>query len=179
MKIQNLQMAVGRSQLGLTFSLKEKMKDKSSLRVGEVLLKWGIITQEQLTNALESQKVSQKRLGDILIDDGIINEQQIVEVLAQEYRLPVLNIDKVVLNPKLLKMFSYQMLKKYNVTPIKMEEGYLLIATNDPLNLYALQELRNVSGYRIKPVMATSEGIRGFVEKHFGHLTSVQGTPLL
>lgn len=138
------------------------------------MLKWGILTQEELSKALVDQKSTRKRLGNILIEKGLVNERQIVEVLAQEFRLPILNLTKVTLDDKLLKIFSYQMLKKHNIAPVKMENGYLLIATNDPLNLYALQELRNVSGYRIKLVMSTSQEIKDFVEKHFGHLRSAE-----
>lgn len=148
--------------------------ERGIVRLGDILIKWGIIDKEKLQEALRIQKLTKKRLGEILVEKGFATEQQIAEALAQEYRLPFVSLKKVEADEKLFKIFSYQMLKKYNVAPLKIENDYLVVATNDPLNLGVLQELRSISGYRIKPVVATPQDIKDFINKYFGPLYSAK-----
>jgi len=153
---------------------KNKEVERGTIRLGDILIKWGIIDKEKLHEALRVQKLTRKRLGEILVEKGLATEQQIAEALAQEYRLPFVSLKKVEADEKLFKIFSYQMLKKYNVAPLKIENDYLVVATNDPLDLGVLQELRSVSGYRIRPVVATLQDIKDFINKYFGPLYSAK-----
>ncbi len=153
---------------------KNKEVERGTIRLGDILIKWGIIDKEKLHEALRIQKLTRKRLGEILVEKGLATEQQIAEALAQEYRLPFVSLKKVEADEKLFKIFSYQMLKKYNVAPLKIENDYLVVATNDPLDLGVLQELRSVSGYRIRPVVATLQDIKDFINKYFGPLYSAK-----
>ncbi|RKY40916.1 MAG: type II secretion system protein GspE [Candidatus Omnitrophota bacterium] len=153
---------------------REKRINKEYARLGDILIKWGIVDKEKLQEALRIQRLTGKRLGEILVEKGFTTEQQITEALAQEYHLPLVSLKKEEADEKLFKIFSYQTLKRYNVAPLKIENDYLVVATNDPLNLSVLQELKNISGYRIKPVMATLQDIKDFINKYFGPLYSAK-----
>jgi len=134
--------------------------------IGEILVKWGVITKEDLHRALEIQKKKKMRLGDILIKEGIIlNERKIAEVLSQEFHLPFVDLSKEKIDKDLLNLFSFQQLKRYLVFPIRKDEGYLLVATTDPLDIQPLQELSLRSGYSVKTVIATKEQIEAYLNK--------------
>ncbi len=143
-------------------------------RLGDILVRWGIINEGVLYEALEIQKKTKKRLGEILVEKGFATEQQITEALAQEYRLPIMNLSKVEIDPKLLEIFSYQTLKKYNILPVQIDGDNLVVATTDPLNIAAFRELGYISGYRIRPVMAPAREIEAFINKYFGPMRSAE-----
>lgn len=155
---------------------RENIRDKKgdASKLGEILIRWGIIDKERLYQVLEIQKKVKKRIGEILVEKGFVAEQQITEALAQEYHLPIVDLTTIQMDERLLKMFSYQFLKKHNVVPLKVEGDYLIVAISDPLNLSALQELRHISGYRIKPTMASLSKIKNFIDKYYGPLRSAQ-----
>ncbi len=139
-----------------------------ALRIGEILLKWRVIDEKQLYQALEIQKTKKKRLGDILVEQGIINERALAEVLAQELHLPFVDLLKEKIDKKVVNIFSPQILKKYQVFPIRKEENRILIATNDPWDVLSLQELGRLSGCFTRPVVATKEQIEACINKYSG-----------
>lgn len=152
---------------------KENIDDKD-LTLGEILLKCGFIDKERLSQSLEIQKVTGQKLGNILVEKGFLTEQQIVDALAQQYFLPIIHPFKMEIAKEILEIFPYQMLKKYNVLPIKIMDNSLIVATNNPLNISAFRELKHVSRYRIKLVMATTKEIELCLNKYYGHLYTAE-----
>ncbi|OPX30943.1 MAG: hypothetical protein B1H08_00230 [Candidatus Omnitrophica bacterium 4484_171] len=148
-------------------------KDRN-LKLGELLLNHGIIDRSQLSEALEEQKKSKKKLGEVLIEKGFVAERQIIEVLARQYLLPVVNPLKIEIEENVLRIFSYELLKKYNIVPVKIQDDNLFIITNDPLNISAFRELGYISGCRIKPMMAVSKDIGILLNKYYGPMHSAQ-----
>lgn len=96
---------------------RDKIKTQKTLLFGESLLKQGLITQEQLDEALEIQKRKKKMLGEILVEKGFINEEMLGEALAREYLLSFVDLSKEEIDEKLVKMFSSVLLKKYHFFP--------------------------------------------------------------
>ncbi|RLJ02972.1 MAG: type II secretion system protein GspE [Candidatus Aenigmatarchaeota archaeon] len=154
--------------------MEERDLKKKSLRLGEILVEWGILDEEKLYQALKIQKESGKKLGEILVEQGFVTEKQVTEALAYEHHLQVVSLNDVQIEEKLLNMFSYQWLKRHNVIPFRLEGDTLTVAVNDPLNLSVLQEIRNRTGYRIKLVLATSKEIKEAINKYYGPLRSAQ-----
>jgi len=150
------------------------MDPEQPLRLGDILLSWGIIDEAKLNEALKEQKDSPLRLGEILVSKGYADEQQIAEALAQEYRLPIVSLATTVPDVQAAQLIPVELLKKYNVIPLKLEGDTLVIATDDPLNMAAFQDLRNISGHRIKAVIATSRDISGFLKKNFSMLSNAR-----
>lgn len=143
-------------------------------KFGEILLHSGIIDMEKLQEALETQRVTKKKLGEVLVEKGFITDKQLIEALSKEYQLSVVNASSHEVSEKILKMFSYAMLSKCNAAPLAIEDGYLVVAVNDPLDLNAIQDLKNISGYKIKLVLSTLAEIKLSLNKNFGPLHSAR-----
>lgn len=143
-----------------------KIRAEKSLRIGEILLKQGVITEEQLYQALDLQKTKKKLLGTILVEKGVISEEVLCQALAIEYLLTFVDLNKEEIDENIVKLFSQSTLKKFRLFPIKLQEGYLIVATSDPLDILSLQELGRLSGYTTKPVVATSKQIDAFINKY-------------
>ncbi|OQX81984.1 MAG: hypothetical protein B6D56_00920 [Candidatus Omnitrophica bacterium 4484_70.1] len=148
--------------------------NRRDLRLGEIFLRWGVIDKKTLDEALKIHRLTKKRIGEILVEKGVITEIQIVEALAQEYHLPKINLSTEEIDQRLLNRFPYRVLRKYNILPVRIENETLIVATNDPLNVSALQELRYISGYRTRPVLATLKDIEMCLNKYYGPLRSAE-----
>jgi type IV pilus assembly protein PilB len=135
------------------------MSTERNLKIGTVLLNQGAINQLQLTEALDLQRTTKKRLGEILMEKMVIDEDQFLQALSQAYQLPIVDFNKVDVDEKVLGLFPFAMLKKYRVFPLELRDQSLTVAISDPLDMAALQEMRYVSGYQIKPVLASVRDI--------------------
>ncbi len=127
----------------------------------------GLIDEKTLHEALEKQKTVKKRLGEILIEEKLISEQQLLETLSHEYQLPVVDPSNVKIEDRLIRMFPYQFLSHNKALPLYIEDDALVVALNDPLDLAVLQELRNLSGLKIKPVLANLGEVEKTLQKYF------------
>jgi len=134
-------------------------------RLGDTLVKQGMITEVQLLTALQEQKNTDKKLGQIFISKGLITRRQLAETLAKMYQLPMVDLAKIEIQENLLGLFPYELLQNYGVVPISLEENFLTVAIHDPLEIDALQELRYISGYQIKPVVADEDQIHQWLDE--------------
>jgi len=139
-----------------------------NLRLGEILLKQGVITEEQIYQALEDQKTNKKVIGEILIEKGLLTEQVLVEVLAKEFHLSFVDLTKEKIDEQLVKQFPAYLLKKYCVFPLRAENGHLIVATSDPLDILPLQEIGRLGNCTVKAVLATSKQIESCINKYSG-----------
>lgn len=130
--------------------------------LGEQLVGRGIITKEQLWEALRVQSRTGELLGNILLKLGMASEEVIREILGvQQNKLD--NLD-----PDLLKTVPQQMVRRYKVLPLKMEGNSLTVAMADPMNVLAIDDLRLLTGCEIEPVQAGLRDIEAAIQKHFG-----------
>ncbi|NPA29385.1 MAG: type II/IV secretion system protein [Epsilonproteobacteria bacterium] len=116
------------------------------VRLGDLLVEKGLISEEQLREALQKQKASgfSKKLGEVLIDEGFLTERQIAEALAEQLRLDFVDLYGVELDFKLLAKFPVQVLKKAMAVPFGEDEDTIKVATSDPLNYDALELLERL-----------------------------------
>ncbi|WP_307401791.1 GspE/PulE family protein [Desulfofundulus luciae] len=141
-------------------------------RLGDLLLQTGLITREQLNQALEVQKQTGERLGRVLINLGLVTEQDILNTLEMQLGIPQITLmDKV--DPVLIKSLPEAVLRRHKVVPVKKEGRRLIVAMSDPLNLVALDDIRLASGLEVEPVLAREEEIDAVLQKVFG-LTFVE-----
>lgn len=147
---------------------RDRIRISRSLRIGEILLRQGVISEEQLYQALEAQKASKKILGAILIEKGFLSEEILAETLAKESLLPFVDLTKEQIDDKLARGFSPQILKKYHVFPLRIEAGHLIVATSDPLDILSIQEIGHLSGHIARPVVATRKQIDFCINKYAG-----------
>lgn len=147
---------------------RDKIRVEKSLRLGEILLRQGIIAEDQLYEALEIQKTRKKFLGEILVEKGFISEEVLAQTLAAEYLLAFVDLTKEKIDEKVMRLFSPTILKKYRVFPLRVEKNHLIVATSDPLDILSIQEIGHLAGYVVRPVVATLKQIEQAINKYSG-----------
>jgi len=138
------------------------------LKIGELLLKEGLITEKQLEEALTLQKAKKKRLGKVLTEMGYATEQQVARCLSHQLDLPIINLREIAIDKDLLAMVVQEDAERYLVLPISLDDKKLTIAMSDPLDHNAIDEIRFRTGYAVNPVIATETGILEGIERHYG-----------
>ncbi|MBZ4671948.1 MAG: Type fimbrial assembly, ATPase PilB [Deferribacteraceae bacterium] len=136
-----------------------------SSKIGAILLSENLITQEQLEKALEVQKKEGGRLGSILIKLGYVDEKKIAEFLSKQYSVPYVDLSTVHVEPKILNLIPKDLCRKFLVVPFDREGQTIKVAIADPSNVYALEELRFVSGFNVRAYVAVESSIREFLDK--------------
>jgi type IV pilus assembly protein PilB len=137
-------------------------------RLGEILLQSKIITPEQLKEALEIQRREGGRLGQHLMKLGYVNEEQITQILSSQYGIPAVNLSKLEINPEITNLVPADVCQKYMVIPIQRVGATLTIAMVDPTNVFALDDIKFMTGLNVEPAVATEDGIKRAIEKYYG-----------
>ncbi|MDP4143033.1 MAG: ATPase, T2SS/T4P/T4SS family [Bacillota bacterium] len=141
------------------------MRQIDKKRLGDLLVEAGKITSEQLKDQLVKQKTSGKRLGELLIEEGIITEDDIVNVLEMQLGIPRAYLDFITIEEAAVKTIPEGLAKKYGLIPIALEDDKLSVAMSDPMNIFALDDVRIASGYEIETLIATSSEIQRALDK--------------
>jgi type IV pilus assembly protein PilB len=136
-----------------------------STKIGTLLLSENLITQEQLEKAIEVQKKEGGRLGSTLIKLGYIDESKIAEFLGKQYNVPYFDLKSIDIDQKTLSLIPKDLSRKFLVIPFDREGQNLKVAIADPSNVYALEELRFITGFNIKPYVAVESTISEYIEK--------------
>ena len=143
-------------------------------RIGDLLFEAGLLTTEQLEAALEIQKRTRERLGDILIDRGFITEKQLIEVLEFQLGIPHVSLARQKLDPAILALVPEALASRYLVLPLRKERNKLIVAMADPLDYYAIDDLRMSTGFQIEPAIAAKDEIRLFIERVYSMKGSLE-----
>ncbi|MDX2194141.1 MAG: type IV-A pilus assembly ATPase PilB [Gemmatimonadales bacterium] len=138
-------------------------------RLGDLLVKEGLITAEQLKTALQEQKSggNQYRVGYLLVKLGFIKELDLTRVLAKQTRIPAVDLTKFEVDPKILKLVPAAMALKSNVLPLKREGRTLTVAMADPTDQSLLDDLKFITRYDLFPVITGEFTLRTLIEKHY------------
>ncbi|MDF2937776.1 MAG: type secretory pathway, ATPase PulE/Tfp pilus assembly pathway, ATPase PilB, partial [Paenibacillaceae bacterium] len=137
-------------------------------RIGDLLLESGLITDEQLLNALKEQKELKMRLGDVLISRNYITEQQLIEVLEVQLGIPHVQLYKQKIETKIINIIPQRIAEQHQVLPLRTEGNKLIVAMADPLDYYAIDELRMTTGFRIEPVIASKDELFRAIRRYYG-----------
>lgn len=135
-----------------------------STKIGAILLSENLITEEQLAKAIEIQKKEGGRLGSILVRLGFVDEGKIAEFLSQQYGVPYVDLKSKQIDQRILSLIPKDLCKKYMVVPFDRAGNTLHVAIADPSNAYALEDLRFITGYTIKPYVAVESSINHILE---------------
>ena len=136
------------------------MVESKSLKLGEILLEKGVINHDQIMEILSIQKESGQKFGEIVVDRGYASDEEVAESLAQIYRLPFIKLSELEIPADVYAVVHVDMLKKFHVVPIRKDEDTLTLATNDPLNVTALQEVQYSTGLQVHPALASLRDIK-------------------
>lgn len=143
-------------------------------KIGDLLIDTGLITHDQLNEALETQKINGGKLGNILIDNNYVTESQVMEVLEFQLGIPFIDLNTVTIPGDVLRLIPYPLIRRHNVVPIKLEMNMLYVAMEDPLNFIAIEDLRMATNYEIVPVISFRTAINGAINKLYGNETADQ-----
>ncbi|MBS7272566.1 MAG: Flp pilus assembly complex ATPase component TadA [Fibrobacter sp.] len=163
----------------LTNILGSQMQSSTKMRIGEMLLAQGYITQEQLDKALETQKTSGKRLGRTLVDLGYMPEERLVEILSRQFEVPYVKLDNFNIDPNAYTFLPEDMCKQYKVVPLFVQEGedehrqvrsVMTIAMTDPTNMRTISIVKFKVRMDVDVVMASEADVMKAIERVFsGH----------
>ncbi len=143
------------------------MKQRETFRLGDLLVKVGAITEEQLKFALELQKEKKKKLGDVLQDLEFVTQKQIVEALEFQLGIPQVDLDKYYIDPEIPRLVSEAFARKHKLIPIKKQGMTLHVAMSDPLNIIVINDLEIVTGYQVEPRIATEDDVVAAIDTYF------------
>ncbi|MGN7470662.1 GspE/PulE family protein [Brevibacillus sp. SAFN-007a] len=146
----------------------------SRKRLGDILVESGIITTDQLQEALVEQKKSKLKLGDHLLQSGYITEQQLIEILEYQLGIPHVSLFRMRLEPSLSAIVPEELARRHSLVPLKKEENKLTVAMVDPLDYYAIDELRMSTGFVIQVVIATRDEIQRAISRMYSMQGSLQ-----
>lgn len=149
-----------------------------NIRIGEVLIEYGYINDEQLNHALAVQKSEgrHKRLGAIFLEMGYLTEDQLLEALGRRLDLPLINLSNQPLNTDVVALIPRQLAAKYTLIAVSMEQGRLVVAINDPLDFYAVEDIRQVVNMPVSLVLASEEDIVQAVDFYYSEISARQST---
>jgi len=138
------------------------------MKLGELLVKAKLINPEQLDQALKNQKEEGGKLGEALVRLGIVSEEDITETLSHQFGVPSINLAHFEIDPGVIKLVPGEVARKYMILPVNKTGATLTIAMGDPTNVFAMDDIKFMTGYKVEPVVASEIALRAAIEKHYG-----------
>src|SRR5438067_2416810 len=139
-----------------------------SQRLGDLLVKEKVITQEQLTQATKVQKETNCRLGSALVKLGFLTDEDVTNFLSRQYGVPAINLSYFEIDPTVVKLIPFETAKRYQILPLSRVGASLTIAMVDPTNVFAMDDIKFMTGFNIEPVVASESSIMAGIEKAYG-----------
>ncbi len=143
-------------------------------RLGEILVKENLITQDQLKQALEYQKQHSGRLGTCLVKMGLVTDDEVTAVLSRQYGVPSINLKFYEVDPAVTKLIPQETAVRYQIVPLSRVGSTLTIAMTDPTNVFAMDDIKFMTGFTVEPVVASESAITEAIGKFYGEAQSVQ-----
>jgi len=139
-----------------------------SVRLGEILVKESLITQDQLQKALEFQRANGGKLGNCLTRMGFITDDDITGVLSRQYGVPSINLKDYEIDPNVIKLIPKDTAARYKVLPLSRVGSVLRIAMTDPTNVFAIDDIKFITGFNVEPVLASEATIGDAITRFYG-----------
>lgn len=143
-------------------------------RLGDMLLELGLITQEQLKQALEFQSREKGRLGSILIEHNFITERQLIDALRMQLGIEYIDLTKVDIAPEMSRYVPKNLAKRMSIVPVRSSKEQLFLAMADPLNFMAVEEAQRTSRKRIVPMIASEPAVQHAINVLYGNEGAAQ-----
>lgn len=139
-----------------------------AVKLGELLLKAKLITPDNLAAALKEQKQTGAKLGESLVKLGFVTEEDITETLSAQFGVPSINLTHFEIDSNVLKLVPADVARKYNILPVNKTGATLTIAMADPTNVFAMDDIKFMTGYNVEPVVASEIALQSAIDKHYG-----------
>ncbi len=137
-------------------------------RLSEILIKKGILTEEKLKQALQAQKDRGGALGRVLVSLGFISQNELLTILSQELGIPPISLSKYKIDPQLTKVIPMKIATHYQIMPISKIGNTLTVAMADPLNVFAMDDIKQITGLEVSPIITTEADMQASIEKYYG-----------
>src|SRR6195952_5564562 len=139
-----------------------------SAKLGEILVRENLITPQQLRETLEYQRANGGRLGSNLVRLGYVSDDVVTAVLSRQYGVPSINLDLFQIEKEVIKLISEDVALKYSVLPISKVGAMLTMAMADPTNVFAMDDIKFMTGLNVEPVIASETSIQTAISKYYG-----------
>ena len=141
---------------------------KKAKKIGELLVDAGLITPSQLEEALNVSQKTGARLGRTLVNMGAVTEEGIARALAQQFNISYISLSGIIIDPQIVRLIPEMLARRYKVIPFAKEGNNLKVAMVDPLNVFAIDDLKKASNCQIFPSVATETEIQNAIDQHYG-----------
>ena len=139
-----------------------------AVRIGELLLKEKRITAIQLQEALNYQKTNGGKLGANLVKMGFVKDEEITALLSKQYGVPSIALNQFEIDPAVIKLVPAETARKYQIVPLSRAGATLTIAMTDPTNVFAMDDVKFMTGYNVEPVVASETAVLDSIDKYYG-----------
>jgi type IV pilus assembly protein PilB len=136
-------------------------------RIGELLVRENLLTAEQLRKAREEAKEGGARLGAQITKLGFLQEQELSSFVAKQYGVPDINLDEFDIDPSVIQLIPEEVAQKHTVIPVNRAGSTLILATADPSNIFAIDDIKFLTGYNVEVVVATDDEIKRAIDKYY------------
>ncbi|MCH9649095.1 MAG: type IV-A pilus assembly ATPase PilB [Deltaproteobacteria bacterium] len=143
-------------------------------RFGQALLKAGKIDKGQLKQALQHQKEKGGRLGAALVSLSFVTEAELLDFLAEHFGVPAVDLTNMEIDENVIKIIPPDIARKYTVLPVSKAGAKVTLAMNDPSNVFAMDDIKFMTGYQVKPVLASEAAIRAAIDRYYGSTHAVE-----
>ncbi len=144
-----------------------------SNKLGDLLVRENMLTASDLKKAREDQQRNGGRLGEALIRLNMVKEDDLMQVLSRQYGVPPVDLDSYDIDPDVIKLISEEMVQKYHLIPINRVGSTLIVAVEDPSNMFAIDDIKFLTGYNVEVVLASSSAIKNAVDKYYDQSASL------
>ncbi len=154
-------------------------KVAQELRLGDLFVKEGLITEQQLQEGLSESRTSGNRIGYALVHLGFVAEEELTRMLAKQYRVPAVDLEKVTVDPKILKLVPGNVATKHLVLPLRRVGRMLTVAMTNPTDFSAIDDLKFITKLEIEPVIVGEYTLRKHLESYYGGADEAQMSEVL
>jgi type IV pilus assembly protein PilB len=143
-------------------------------KLGELLIQKELLSKEQLAHALEYQKENGGRLGYNLVKLGYLTDEAITQFLSEQYNVPAVDLTNFEIDEAIIKLIPAEVATKYHVIPLSRSGASLTVAMADPGNVFAIDDIKFMTGYDVEPVVASEMSIRESIDRYYGKSSALQ-----
>jgi type IV pilus assembly protein PilB len=143
-------------------------------RIGELLVRENLLSAEQLRRAREESRTSGSRLGAQITKLGYLDESELTDFVAKQYGVPSIDLDQFEIEPAVIQLIPEDVAIKHTVIPVNRAGSTLILATADPSNIFAIDDIKFLTGYNIQPVVAGDDAIRRAIDRYYDKTSSLE-----
>jgi type IV pilus assembly protein PilB len=143
-------------------------------QIGELLVKENLLTADQLRQARDDARTKGSRLGAQITELGYLDENDLTEFVAKQYGVPSIDLEEFEIDAAVIRLIPEEVATKHTVIPVNRAGSTLILATSDPSNIFALDDIKFLTGYNIQAVVAAEDAIRRAIDKYYDQSTSLE-----